>query len=251
MLRYGIVILCIYLVLCTCVFFLQRKLLYFPQPAINVAGTAPIAFEVEGATLRGSVVNPGREKALLYYGGNAEQIEQNVGFFKSILPEYSVYLISYRGYGNSTGTPTEANLYHDAESVYDTIAKQHGSVAVMGRSLGSGIATYIATKRSIEKLILVTPYDSIENVAKESYWMFPVSLLIKDKFPSWQRAKDINVATLILVAEKDRVISRQRTDNLATHFLPALLTTVIVAGADHNDISLYSQFKDAVRAFLD
>ncbi|GAM70130.1 bem46 protein [Vibrio sp. JCM 19236] len=65
----------------------------------------------------------------------------------------------------------------------------------MGRSLGSGIATYVAANEDIDTLILVTPFDSVENVAREIYWMFPVSLLIKDRYASIDRVKDISAQT--------------------------------------------------------
>ncbi len=115
-----------------------------------------------------------------------------------MLSGYTVYLIPYRGYGNNAGTPAEQVLYSDAVQIYTTIKDQHDSVSLMGRSLGSGIATYVAANRQVDKLILVTPFDSIENVAKDIYWMFPVSLLIKDKFRSSERVKDITAPNLYI-----------------------------------------------------
>ncbi len=244
-------IMLIYIGFCLLLFVLQRKFLYFPQPAGPVSGVTEISFITDGVLLSGWVVNKGRQKALIYYGGNAESIENNIAFFEDLLPNYSVYLIAYRGYGNSTGHPSEAHLYHDALYIFDQVKVNHKQISLMGRSLGSGVATYVAVNRQVEKLLLVTPYDSIENVARSVYWMFPVSLLIKDKFQSIKRVKNINSQTYIFTAENDQVIQRTRSDRLIAQFTEQLVDSVLVRGADHNDISLYPEYIAGVRRALE
>ncbi|MEE8059360.1 MAG: alpha/beta hydrolase [Pseudomonadales bacterium] len=241
----------IYIACCLALFVLQRKFLYFPQPSGTVTGVAKIHFDMQGEQLNGWVVNEGRSKALLYYGGNAENVENNVLFFKSVLPDYSVYLIPYRGYGNSTGNPTEENLYSDALTIFERIKIKHELISVMGRSLGSGVATYVAANRHVDKLMLVTPFDSIENVAKDIYWMFPVSLLIKDKFQSINRVKNITAKTTIFIAEYDRVIPRARTEQLIAQFTNQLMGTIVIARADHNDISQYPEYVAGLKRALE
>ena len=120
----------------------------------------------------------------------------------------------------------------------------------MGRSLGSGVATYVAVNRQVEKLLLVTPFDSIENVAKNIYWMFPVSLLIKDKFQSINRVKNISAKTYIFIAENDRVIPRARSEQLIAQFSGQLKDSIVISGADHNDISLYPEYIAGVKRAL-
>lgn len=243
-------ILLFYIVVCMLLFVLQRKLIYFPQPSSTVSGATEISFITDGVQLNGWVVNEGQPKALLYYGGNAERIENNIEFFEAVLPNYSVYLIPYRGYGNSTGKPSEAHLYHDALYVFDRVKVNHKQLSLMGRSLGSGVATYVAANRAVEKLLLVTPFDSIENVAKHVYWMFPVSLLIKDKFQSINRVKNITAQTYIFTAENDRVIPRARSRQLIAQFTDQLADSILVSGAGHNDISLYPEYITGVKRAL-
>lgn len=238
-----------YLVLCAVIYASQRRLLYFPQLPVQFAGEQEITFDSNGETLRGYLLNPGQEKALLYYGGNAEQIEYNMDLFKS-LSNYSVYLVAYRGYGNSTGTPTEVDLYHDALLIYDAIKSDYSGISVMGRSLGSGVATYVAANRPVEKVVLVTPYDSVENVAKGIYWMFPVRLLIKDKYLSWQRAREIQSPTLVLFADNDEVIPRANTENLLTHFSVGVAKSQTIAGVSHGSISANEQYQQTIFNFL-
>jgi len=244
-------ILLLYLGFCLVLYMLQRKFLYFPQPPVLMSGATEISFNTDGEQLNGWVVNEGRSKALIYYGGNAESIENNIAFFEVLLPDYSVYLIPYRGYGNSTGSPSEEHLYHDALYIFDRVKVNHEQISLMGRSLGSGVATYVAVNREVDKLILVTPFDSIVNVAKSVYWMFPVSLLIQDKFQSLKRVKNINAKTYIFIAENDRVIPRARTEQLIAEFTGQLIDSTLIIGADHNDISLYPEYAAGLQRALD
>lgn len=230
---------------------LQRRFLYFPQPTSDVYGEMNTSFVVDGKQRFGWVLNEGQPKALIYYGGNAESIEANIPFFKSVIPNYTIYLIPYRGYGNDVGAPTEKALYRDAMQIFQSIESKHDSISLMGRSLGSGIATYVAANRQVDKLILVTPFDSIENVAKDIYWMFPISLLIKDRYRSADRVKDITAQTYIFIAEDDQVITRARTDHLVAKFDDQLIDVVIITGAGHNTISQFPSYVSGLKRALD
>jgi len=246
-----ITMLVLYIGICIVLFVFQRDLLYFPQPATPVSDVAAISFDSDGEQLRGWVVNEGRDKALMYYGGNAENIANNIGFFKDVLSDYSVYLIPYRGYGNSTGYPTEEYLYHDALYIFDRVNVNHQQIALMGRSLGSGVATYVAANRKVTKLVLITPFDSIANVAKSVYWMLPVNLLLKDKYLSMNRVEQITAPTYIFIAEYDQVIPRARTESLIAQFSEQLEATILITGASHNDISQYRQYVTELQRALD
>ncbi|KHT62517.1 hypothetical protein RJ45_17015 [Photobacterium gaetbulicola] len=230
---------------------LQRQLLYFPQRASDVYGEMNASFVVDGVQLLGWVLNEGQPKALIYYGGNAESIEANIPLFKAVIPNYTIYLIPYRGYGNNVGTPTEKVLYRDAVQIFQSVKSKHDSVSLMGRSLGSGIATYVAANRQVDKLILVTPFDSIENVAKDIYWMFPVSWLIKERYRSADWVKDISAQTYIFIAGEDRVIPRRRTEQLIAEFGDQLVEVVVIMGAGHNTISQFPAYVSGLKRALD
>ena len=238
-----------YVICCIWIYFGQRSLLYFPQPSDMFVDATKVSFTNNGIELRGWIVNPKQDKALIYYGGNAEGIEQNISFFQNILPNYSVYLIPYRGYGESMGKPTESGLYSDALHIYDQLVTQHTKISLLGRSLGSGIATYVAARRNIENLILVTPYDSIENVAKGVYWMFPIPLLLKDKYNSLGQVAQIKILPLILMAEYDQVIPRKHSENLISAF-GKQQQSVIIKEAGHNDISDHPEYANAIYQYL-
>lgn len=228
----------------------QRDLIYYPQPAATNIVESKYSLINGGIALKGWVLNTGKRAAILYFGGNAERVEANIPVFKQIFKGHTVYLVAYRGYGESEGAPSEAALFSDAEAIYDDIKKKHESISIIGRSLSSGIATYLSSMRDVDKLVLITPYDSIENVAQAAYPIFPISVLLKDKYRSVNYAVGVKSKTLILVAERDEVISRKSSDNLAKGFNPEKLKVRIIGGATHRSISTSNEYLYTLLEFL-
>lgn len=245
-----LILLFIYILICLALYIFQRKLLYHPPSNVFVFDEKQIVYEKDNIKLHGWIINEGNENALIYYGGNAESIELNIKFFKEVLPKYTVYLINYRGYGKSQGEISEKALFDDALYIYDEIKQNHKNISLMGRSLGSGVASYVASKKQVKKLVLVTPYDSIENVAKNIYKLFPVGLLLKDKFESWKYAKDIKAETLIIYSSNDMVVSPLNTKNLINSFDKNNLETIEINDANHNNIEVFNEYLNGVRNFL-
>jgi len=178
-----------YLGLCSLLYLQQRRLIYYPQFTRVAPAQTDFAFRRPDAVLRGWVVNPGQRDAVLYFGGNAESVEDNRDAFARWLPTHTVYLVAYRGYGASDGEPSETALFADALALHDDVARRHpaGRIAIAGRSLGSGVATYVTTERDAEDLVLVTPFDSLAAVAQSHYSVFPIRLLLKDRYDSAAR----------------------------------------------------------------
>lgn len=245
-------LICCYLISYAFLYIWQRNLLYYPQPAaaVDLQQLEPMLFQSDELELHGWRINGHQSQALIYYGGNAEQVEQNIGFFQRTLPDYSVYLVPYRGFANNPGSPTEKSLYSDALYVFDSLRPHHQSLALMGRSLGSGVATYVASQRETDRLVLITPYDSVERLAQQSYWLFPVRLLLLDKFNSIARVPFISAPTLILTASGDRVIPSSNSQNLAQAFPASQLTFFNIDGASHNNITTYEDYGLQLQLFL-
>lgn len=225
-------------------------MLYFPTPLPVDVEAQNFELQTDKLLLKGWVVNPGKQRAMVYFGGNGEAVEYNAEVFKKTLPNVTVYLLPYRSYSGNPGEVTEANLYGDALRLHDQIKKKHSSVSAMGRSLGSGVATYLASKRKIDKLVLVTPYDSIVNVAQAHYPAFPVKLLIKDRYESWRRASDIDSDVLVLIAGMDSIIPRANTENLLRHFKQKP-KVIVFENADHNTPADSTEYDRAVSGFID
>lgn len=240
----------LYLGGCAYLYFNQRAFLYFPTPPTTAVDAELIALQSNGETLRIWRVGPVSEKAMIYFGGNAEDVSQNIPWFARHFPDQAVYLVNYRGYGGSTGTPTEAGLFQDALSVFDLVQGKHAVVSVIGRSLGSGVAVYLATARKVKKLVLVTPYDSIENLARKQYPFFPIGLLLQDKFASNMRAKTITMPTQVILSEKDELIPRENSMALVSAFPVSSATVDTVPGTDHNSIGASETYWALLRQFL-
>ena len=242
---------CAYLAICALLYLQQRRLIYYPQFTRVAADQTDVAITRPDAVLRGWVVTPGRRDAVLYFGGNAEAVEANRGVFAQWLPSRTVYLVAHRGYGASDGEPSEAALLADALAVYDDIARRHpgGEVAVIGRSLGSGVATHVASERPIRHLILVTPFDSLAAVAQSHYPAFPVSLLFKDRYDSVARLPRYDGRLLVLRAGRDAVVPPAHTDRLLASF-KGQAQVVDFPRASHDDLSVDAAYWPAIRDFL-
>ncbi len=239
-----------YLVICGYVYVDQRKAMYFPQFTRSDPVQTNFRVESGGLVLHGWVVNPGRRDAVLYFGGNAESVEYNRAEFSRWLPDRSVYLVPYRGYGANDGEPTEEHLYADALALYDVVRERHpeGAIAAIGRSLGSGVAAYLASQQAVEKLVLVTPFDSLAAVGQAHYPWLPVRWLAKDHYDSARYLSDYTKPVLVIRAGQDRVIPPERTDALIAA-LPEPPEVVQLRGG-HNDIGDSDAYYRGLMQFL-
>ena len=223
----------------------QRSILYYPTPSIAHSFEEQ-PFTNDGLVINVVVVNPGQEKAAIYFGGNGEPVALTASNFAP-LTNTSFYFLEYRGYGNSEGEPSEQGIYADALQLFDTVSHKHADVSVIGRSLGSGVATYIAVHREVEKLVLITPFDSITSVAQSRFPIYPAQLIIKDTYDSVARAASLMSTTLVLVAAKDGVVPGPHTDALVAQMNPARTRVVQLPGTGHNTITAHLDYLSLIR----
>lgn len=247
----------LYLALGAYLYIKQRSFLYFPQPykqnqypsiTINQpdAQLDIITLSLTQDTSKETVEANQEKPAIIYFGGNAEAVIHSAPLFEPLLTHYDVYLVNYRGYGASTGNITEANNYDDALAIYERISQSHSNISVVGRSLGSGVASYLAAKKPVEKLILITPFDSIQAVAQETFPIYPLGLLLKDTYPSIERAADISANILILAAKNDQVVPAHHANALSKAFKSPQYAEI--KQANHADIMTK---EDALHLFYD
>ena len=157
--------------------------------------------------------------------------------------------MKYRGYGGSSGEPSEAAIYSDARHIFERLNEKHSQISLIGRSLGSAVATHLAVNNQINGLILVTPFDSIQSIAQKEFPLYPMELLLTDKHDSASRAPKINTATLVIAAGSDRIIDMSHTKNLVNAFTSDINFHVIDE-AGHNNISYYPEYNQVIKAFL-
>lgn len=228
----------------------QRRYIYNPSPEIP-NGKFPLIKIRNGLRLiRVLVVNHVQPDAIIYFGGNSEQVNLNAPHFSKLFPNHTIYLVHYRGYGGSGGRPTESALYRDALAVYNHIHAKHNTISVVGRSLGSGVATYLAAERPIERLVLVTPFDSLERVAQGMYPLYPVSWILTDKFDSISRAPKIKAPTLIILTQHDDVVPHSHSLKLADAFTPGQVSVQLLPNATHDRLDISGAYGNLLRAFL-
>lgn len=241
----------IYVALCASVFLMQRSQIYFPPAESGHPDAEALWLDSHGERLRiWTVVRPG-SRALIYFGGNAEDVAGTVDFFSSAFPNHSLYVVNYRGYGGSSGRPSEKALFADALTVYDHLQAKYTDISVMGRSLGSGVAVHLASERRVTKLVLVTAYDSLVNVARQYYWYLPVGLLLRDRYDSASRAGEVKAPVLLVTAGEDEIVAAARSEALAAAFAPGQAKLAAIPYMTHNSLDLTPDYLDTVREFLD
>jgi pimeloyl-ACP methyl ester carboxylesterase len=189
---------------------------------------------LHGMLFRGS---PDPTDLVVGFGGNAQDAEMLGQDLAARLPQADVVVFHYRGFGPSTGLPSEEALLADGILIYDAmVAKlRPARTFAVGISLGSGVATYLSSQRPLAGMILVTPFDSVEAVAKEQYFYVPVALLLRHRFASVDAMRNNQTPVAIIAAEGDRVVGPPRTAALreaVTH----LVFDRTLSGASHAGI---------------
>ena len=235
--------------ICAALFLLQRSLIYLPQPFPSEAVSRAATLAVDGAEIRVTVREGSGKGALIYFGGNAEVVPLSAPELAEAFPGRTLYLPHYRGYGGSTGHPSEPAFLADALAVYDLASRSHDDIAVMGRSLGSAMATWVAGRRPVSGLVLVTPFDSLATVAARHYPFFPVRLLLRDRYETASWAPLVEAPTLILAAGDDEIVPLPSAERLHAAFRPGLSTLRVISDAGHNTISFIPEYARALRAF--
>jgi pimeloyl-ACP methyl ester carboxylesterase len=246
----GVRIGLIYAAVCVVLYLIQDRLLYYPSEELARPGARVQRLTLGDATLKIWELHPEARDALLYFGGNAERVGDNLPEFDAAFADRALYLVNYRGYDGSTGRPSEAALIADAERIFDWVAARHPHIAVIGRSLGSAVAVALASTRPVERLILVTPFDSIARVAADHFWWLPARWLVRDRYNSLSRMAHVAAPVLVVIAERDEVVARARTEALVAAIPPVNRHRLVFPGATHNDIGVFPEYLPSLKQFL-
>lgn len=233
-----------YGLLCLLLYLMQRQLIYFPVQAA-LPPEQPLVLQQGKVQVLVSQQPRASDKALLYFGGNAEDVSVSLAEFSAAFSEHAIYLMHYRGYGGSEGRPSEQALVSDALALFDAVATEHSDIVVIGRSLGSGVAVQLAAQRPVQQLVLITPFDSLTKLARQQFPVVPVNWLLKDRYESAHYANQIDTPTLLLVAEQDEIIGRARSEALYQAFEPAIARMQLYPGG-HNSYLPAQQIKNSL-----
>ncbi len=223
-------------------------MIYKPTPYVD-HNFETFQFKHQDQTSEALLTTANKPNAIIYFGGNAENIIYTVPDLEHHFPNHSSYLLKYRGYAGAAGNPTEDDLYLDALALYDQVKLKHSQITVIGKSLGSGVATYVASERHVDQLVLVTPFDSIRAVATDLFPFLPIQWLIKDHHDSKSRVAKIKAPILVIIADQDRVVPMARTESLLES-TPKSKLKIVTLNAGHNDLDLVPNYFSSIQEFL-
>ena len=187
---------------------------------------------------------------LIYFHGNSFHIGDRACRIKRYVDQnWSVLLVSWRGFGGNKGNPTEKNLYKDGEAVLKWIKEKTefklDQVIIYGESLGSGVAVELGTKYNFLSIVLEAPFTSIEDIAKMRYRIFPTKYLVKDKFDNFSKIDSLKSPLLIISGKKDEIVPHNHSIKLYEK-ANVEKKCVFVDEAIHNNLYDFGIEKDVI-----
>jgi len=239
----------LYILICGYLYFTQdskvfnRKYAkeYTPKTAKKIYFNSSVG-KLEGAFTKNCENCP----LVLYFSGNANNV---IEFLDTVAPKitnYNFLGFNYPGYVNSEGTPSEKNFYLVANEIF----KKYKPDFLIGRSIGSAVASYLASKYKFKGLVLITPFDSIVSIAKQKYPFIPVDLLLKYKFPEVEFLSKSSVPTVVIALKNDDVIPKKSLNNLLKN-IKNLKEIIWLDGVSHGGIYHYPYIEKVIKKALD
>jgi fermentation-respiration switch protein FrsA (DUF1100 family) len=212
-----LIALVLYVAVVGLLYFFQRGLMYFPDRVRTSPEAAgfPLATEQTLTTEDGErvliwhVPPRGERPVVIYFQGNGGGLNLRVTRFQSLVADGTgLIALSYRGYGGSSGSPSEEGLIADARAAYKFAVEHYvpSRLVLWGESLGTGVAVALAAQRPVGKVVLQSPFTSTADVGAAAYWFAPVRLLMKDQFRSDERIGRVSAPVLVMHGERDRVV---------------------------------------------
>ncbi|WP_314041721.1 alpha/beta fold hydrolase [Campylobacter showae] len=259
-LRLGIIVLILYMALLALLYFFQERLIFFPskldqnyefsfdQPFEEIrldangawiSGLKFLAQSRDGGQIYSDANGERKAKngAVIFFHGNAGNL-QGWGKYARYFTDlgYDFYLFDYRGYGKSGGEiSSQKQLYADADAMMEPVLREYdaGEVAALGYSVGSGLAARAAQKYGAKRLVLIAPYFSLEDLAREKMPFVP-KFLIKYKIPTFEFVGDFGGPVTIFHGEHDELIGVDNSRRLLKFLKPG--DKIYELNAGHNDI---------------
>jgi pimeloyl-ACP methyl ester carboxylesterase len=255
-----IVVFGLYVMIGSAIYFFQEKILFLPT-TLEQDYQYEFDYPFEELFLKTDddvTINALHFKAenskgvILYFHGNAGDLSRwgkLTEYF--VARQYDVLVMDYRTYGKSTGTLSEHAFYRDAQYCYDYLLKQYSEtkITLYGRSLGTGIASYLASKNQPKQLILETPYYSILDVAEHRFSMFPLKKLLKYHFPTFEYLPKTSCLVTILHGTEDSVVPYASGKKLLGLGIDNL-NFITVDGGNHNNLMDFDDYHNSINGLL-
>jgi len=234
-----------YIAFASCLYFFQKSLQYSPDDNnkplkyYNLNGFGEEVLKTpDGLNLVSWYKkSEGNQKTIIYFHGNAGSLANRIGRYQLLAKNFGVLAVSYRGYYLSDGEPGEKGFFIDAKTAYDFLKNQNikdEDIILYGESIGSGVASYLSQNKNFAAIILESPFSSILDVAKTRYPIFPIDLMLKDKFRSDLYVLNSKSPFLIFHGTKDRVVEYDLGRKLF-QIIPTSKKLITVQNAGHID----------------
>lgn len=259
--KVGLIVLLFYFLICLIVYGFQEKLMFFPEK-LAPGYSFPFKQKFEeiaipvGKTLKlnGVLFHADKSKGLVFYlHGKAGSIRTWGKIAPTYLNlHYDLFLLDYRGYGKSEGSILdELTLYRDIQIAYDTLLNHYheNTVTIIGYSLGTGLAAYLASNNRPRQLILQAPYYSFKEIAAEHHPLLP-SALLRYEFPTWEYLENTRVPVTVFHGDVDQVISSRNSVSLLRPFYKPGDQLVVLKGQGHSGITDNPDYRAAISKLL-
>lgn len=217
----GIMVAIAYIVFAIGIFFVQPNLVYYPEYKRDITGTPDdvgIAYEtVELATDDGETLHswfvpaPDATATVLFFHGNAGNLSHRMGYLSMFYRlGYNTFIIDYRGYGQSSGVPSESGTYRDAQAAwqYVTVKKEipASRIVLFGESLGGSVAAWLATRREPGLLVLASAFTSVPDMGTKLYPFLPVRLLSRFEYNTIEYLRDVTCPVFVAHSPQDEIV---------------------------------------------
>ena len=257
--RALIVLIIVYCVGALVLYFVQDLILFHPKPLrSNHQFKFEQVFEEINIPYRNHNLNIVKFKTgkrpnglVLFYHGNMENVEHYKKYPPIFLKyNYEVWMIDYPGFGKTTGKRTEGMMYEQALLMYDMALKQinSDSIVIYGKSIGTGVAAFIAFKKNCRLLILETPYYSIPSLARHYLPVYPMDWMVKYSFPINDYLKKVQSPITIFHGTNDEVIPYTHSKLLKEE--NKKIEFISIENGKHNDLTNFNQYHTIMDSLL-
>ena len=193
-----------------------------------------------------------RKGVVLYFHGNQNNITRYAPFAPQFTNEgYEVWMAEYPGFGKAEGKATEDLMYQEAIQVYQLARKKYTpqQIIIYGKSIGTGVASYLASRRDCQNLILETPYYSIASLLRPLFGIYPLGSLLHFQFPTYQYLPEVAAPITILHGTRDGVIRYSNAQQLQP-LLKSGDRFITIEGGSHNNLNDFPLMQQSIRQIL-
>lgn len=245
-------IIVIYVLFGLYLFFFQRNFIYYPTKQDFYA--CPSFSDSQKIEFKGTrfYYKKNSEKLAVFYHGNAGSACDR-GYIKKIFSErdYSFIIAEYAGYSNDTRKPSQDLILEDARNINEFITEtSYSRLIILGESIGSSVAAYHASISQADKVLLLSPFNSLREFAKSYYPLYPVRFLLKENYPSEEWLKRYKGEVMIIHGTDDSIVPIELAKKLYKS-IPSAKEFIEIEGAGHNNLFLFNNTQESIKKFLE